>query len=193
MGVPSFQSQVGCPNFWIQDCICLSIIEFRKNYNELKIKVSPNFVNENLGPGPGLILKSGTVTETGTQNQKIRDSGPGLKIEKSGNGDWDRDSYLRDEGFRNSTLGTFLRTEKVPCRPLSRTTYSTASSIKCNLEFSKSEKSIKSSNWNDLFSVQNDIQMLKLSYLHSDKNTDIKPWPGSHASSNIRTFENETF
>ena len=39
------------------------------------------------------------------QNQKIRDSGPGLKIEKSGIGDWDRDSDLRDEGFRDSTLG----------------------------------------------------------------------------------------
>ena len=29
--------------------------------------------------------------ETGTQNQQIRDSGPGLKIEKSGIGDWNRD------------------------------------------------------------------------------------------------------
>ena len=28
----------------------------------------------------------------------------GLKIEKSGIGDWDRDSDLRDEGFRASTL-----------------------------------------------------------------------------------------
>ena len=39
--------------------------------------------------------------------QKIRDSGPepGLKIENSGIGDWDRDSDLRDEGFRDSILG----------------------------------------------------------------------------------------
>ena len=38
---------------------------------------------------------------------KIQDSGPrpGLKIEKSEIGDWDRDSDLQDEGFRDSTLG----------------------------------------------------------------------------------------
>ena len=44
---------------------------------------------------------------TGTQNQKIRDlgTGPGLKIEKSGIEDWDRDSDSRDEEFRDSTLG----------------------------------------------------------------------------------------
>ena len=48
----------------------------------------------NLGPGPGLglILKSGTGT--GTQIQNLRDLGlgPGLKFEKSGTRDWDRDA-----------------------------------------------------------------------------------------------------
>lgn len=34
---------------------------------------------------------SETETRTGKQNQKIRDSGPGLKIERSGIGDWNRD------------------------------------------------------------------------------------------------------
>ena len=53
----------------------------------------------------GIILKSGTGT--GTQIQNFRDLGsrPGLKIEKSGIGDWDRDSNLRDEGFRDSNFG----------------------------------------------------------------------------------------
>ena len=46
----------------------------------------------NLGPGPGLglILKSGTGT--GTQIQNLRDLGPGLKFEKSGTQDSDRDA-----------------------------------------------------------------------------------------------------
>ena len=44
-------------------------------------------------------------TGTGTQNQKIRDSGPRLKIKKSEIGDWDRHSDFRDEGFRDSNLG----------------------------------------------------------------------------------------
>ena len=54
--------------------------------------------------------RSGTAT--GTQNQKIRDSGPGpgLKIEKSGIGDWDRDSDLRavqgTKEFWDSVPGT---------------------------------------------------------------------------------------
>ena len=84
---------------------------------------SPGPGNQGPGLGPGLILKSGTQIQnlrdlgpgpglkfeksgTGTQNQKIRDSGSGprLKIEKSGIRDWDRDSDLRDEGFRDSTL-----------------------------------------------------------------------------------------
>ena len=44
----------------------------------------------NLEPGLGLILKSGTGT--GTQIQNLRDLGPGLKFEKSGTQDWDRDA-----------------------------------------------------------------------------------------------------
>ena len=66
--------------------------------------------DRNPGQGPrdprfaGLGLK---FQKSGTQNQKIWDfePGPGLKIEKSGIGGWDRDSDLRDEGFRDSTLG----------------------------------------------------------------------------------------
>ena len=58
----------------------------------------------NPGCVPNSIILSFLLT--GTQNQKIRDSGPGLEIEKSGVGDWDRDSDLRDEEFRDSMLGT---------------------------------------------------------------------------------------
>ena len=43
----------------------------------------------NWGPGPGLIINSGTGS--GTQIQNLRDSGPGLTSEKSGTRDWDRD------------------------------------------------------------------------------------------------------
>ena len=42
------------------------------------------------GLGPGLIRKFRTWT--GTQIQNLRDSGPGLKSEKSGTRDWDRNS-----------------------------------------------------------------------------------------------------
>ena len=44
----------------------------------------------NVEPGLGLILKSGTGT--GTQIQNLRDLGPGLKFEKSGTQDSDRDA-----------------------------------------------------------------------------------------------------
>ena len=46
----------------------------------------------NLGPRSGLILKS--ETGIGTQIQNLRDLGlgPGLKFEKSGTRDWDRDA-----------------------------------------------------------------------------------------------------
>ena len=55
------------------------------------------------GPEPGLILKTGTATI-----QNLLDLGPGLKSEKSGTRDWDRDASRNpgpDEGFRDSTLG----------------------------------------------------------------------------------------
>ena len=39
---------------------------------------------------------------------------PGLKIEESGIGDWDRDSDLRDEGFRDSTLGDCPGDYRIP-------------------------------------------------------------------------------
>ena len=67
------------------------------------------------------------------QGQKIRDWGLGLRIEKSGIRDWERESDLRDKGFRDSTLGTkefrdsvqglkiFRDTVPVPCRPLTST------------------------------------------------------------------------
>ena len=57
----------------------------------------------NLGPGLGLILKSGTQIE----NLRNLGLGPGLKFEKSGIGDWDSD--FRDGGFRDSTLGDYPR------------------------------------------------------------------------------------
>ena len=50
--------------------------------------------SKNPGPEPGLTIFS---SGTGTQDQKIRDN-PEFR-------DWDRDFDLRDEGFRDSTLG----------------------------------------------------------------------------------------
>ena len=51
----------------------------------------------NLGPGPrlGLILKSGTGTVTQIQNLRYLGLGPGLKFEKSGTRDWDRDASIQ--------------------------------------------------------------------------------------------------
>ena len=62
------------------------------NLNKSKLATFEAFCNGNLGPGSGLILKSGTGT--GTQIQNLRDLGlrPGLKFEKSGTRDWDRDA-----------------------------------------------------------------------------------------------------
>ena len=66
------------------------------------------------GLGPWLIIKS--RTGTGTQNQYLRDWGPGLKSENpgsvtwgleimtSGIRDWERDSDLWDAEFRDSTI-----------------------------------------------------------------------------------------
>ena len=76
-------------------------------YPSIIIIIEPLLQNLDTLPQPrsGLILKSGTGT--GTQIQNLRDLGlePGLKFEKTGIGHRDRDSDLRDEGFRDSTLG----------------------------------------------------------------------------------------
>ena len=72
------------------------------------------------GQGPGMLQfrsrKSGTGTEIGT-HFKIWDRDKkfaGHKIEKSGIGDWDRESDLRDEGFRESTLEDFSGYLRIP-------------------------------------------------------------------------------
>ena len=57
---------------------------------------------------------------TGTQIQNLRDLGlgPGLKFEKSGTRNWDRDASKRDSGTRSRGLKIFRDTVPVPCRPL---------------------------------------------------------------------------
>ena len=103
--------------------------------------------NMGQGLGPGLIIKS--ETGTGSQIHYLRDSGPwpGLKYEKSGIRDWDRDSSkypeTRNSKIRDAGLGPgprfvghrtpglnysglsqglkiFRDTVPVPCRPLEK-------------------------------------------------------------------------
>ena len=66
---------------------------------------SRNPSSGNLGPVPGLglILKSGTGTGTQIQNFRKLGRGPGLKFEKSGTRDRNRDAKSENPGFGTGT------------------------------------------------------------------------------------------
>ena len=95
----------GCSEKLLESCSQLSVMYgLRSKIRDQRDKRDSRDLRDpakNPGPGPGRKIK------------KIRDSGPGLKIEKSWIG-----TGTQISGFRDSTLGTVPGTEKFPGLPV---------------------------------------------------------------------------